>query len=886
MREATWLAALALACGAVAAALFWRALGPRTALLYGTDTVAHDYITLLYGWQELAGQRAIPLWCPYLFGGIPFIGAFAFCPFYPTQVLFALQPFNTAFTMQYVLAVALGAWTSAVWARSLRLGRPAALFAALLFAFSGHFLTLVYAGHLQKMMAIAWAPLVLAMAPRWSAGGPRGLRAALVGGFGLAMQLLASHTQIAYATAGAACVLAVVSMRRADADAPSPARQLGALARNGALVAIFALALSAAQTLPGIEMAAVSNRAGGVSFAEAVETSYPPRELWEFVLARVFGDSVRGSATPYFGFWGERIVSDYLGAWAVLLALIGLAAPARRLRWMLAALAGGSLVVGLGRYTPVYRWLHDWMPGFAKFRSPGTFMFVATAALVQLAAMGADWLLVELRAGEGPQSPLARGRARWRLWWPIAIALSAAVGGIFALAAPARAGALLGIGSTEQWQEHGAGLAHSVRIGGIQLFAGGLVLLLVMLGALGRRSRGQDSLRAGEGGGSPVRHACVWHGAWLALCAGALLLPLTANRHFIQFVPLDDYLRYLARYAADPFSRLGAPAPPRRTVPPNLLDNTVLLARVGSVAGYHPVFLGRYAALVEALGWYHPAFLRAYAVARVWAPPSIKLPSVEWRPAGPAGASVAQWVARRDPPYVWASGTPAIYTSRAEVLAAVAAQSDAHAARGDADRTGLAGVTLPQLDANWWAAPAGHVAAIEAVDAWRAGIAPAILFAEDRNAADGAAPRTGAPRDPRLSTLHALCGVAPVDVSVTSYRPGRIELRQAGGAARLFVVAENYAPGWKATDETGARLSVLAVNHAQLGVAAAQAHGRIVLAYAPASWRLGAFLSLAALAVAIMAAAPMRAGRGVLGAATKAGQRPAAAPTVEPCRRS
>ena len=179
-------------------------------------------------------------------------------------------------------------------------------------------------------------------------------------GFAMAMQLLASHTQIFYAT----LVTCVLYAALGAAGRGAWYRRLGVVAAGITTALAICVALSGAQLLPSLEMSAASNRAEGVRFEEAVETSYPPIELTEFVISRTFGDSVVRTQTPYFGYWGERIVSDYIGIPIVLLALGAAWLARRRLTWFLTGLVFGSLLVAFGKHTPLYRVLYEIVPGF------------------------------------------------------------------------------------------------------------------------------------------------------------------------------------------------------------------------------------------------------------------------------------------------------------------------------------------------------------------------------------------------------------------------------------------------------------------------------------------------------------------------------------------
>lgn len=417
--QATALARWLLRWGAGVVLLFFAVglYGPglgSARFVFGTDTVSHDYIMHYYAWvQSVSGKGELPLWNPYMFSGMPMIGSAAICPFYPSQWLYAIVPFNMAFTLQYVLALAVGGIGAGWWMRCLNHRRAVCVWAGALYMVSGHFLTLTHAGHLQKMIALGWVPVALgATIQIMKTGGSEQrrsdrLRAACLLGIALGMQLLATHPQVFYATA-AACVLQLIGL--ALYSVPWKAVMLGQSAANGstpgaaftrigraAVMSLLALAvcvaLSAVQLFPTMEMSALSNRAEGVSFEEATQTSYPPLELFEYAVPAIFGSSVKDYPTTYFGKWGERIVTDYVGLPVLILALTGLLGSRRKYRWFLLTLFLAGVIVGVGRYTPVYWLLWKTLPGFDGFRSPGTFMFLSNCGLIGLSALGLDYLL-------------------------------------------------------------------------------------------------------------------------------------------------------------------------------------------------------------------------------------------------------------------------------------------------------------------------------------------------------------------------------------------------------------------------------------------------------------------------------------------------------------
>ncbi len=355
--------------------------------LYGRDTVSHD--ALVHLWVQQAGEKSpgtIPLWMPGLQGGLPTLGAFLWTPFSPAAWPFLILEYPEAQKAAWILALWLAGCGGFLLGRNLRLGWAAALLLGSVYMLSGHVVTLIHAGHFQKVAALGFLPWAVAGSVMMSHphGWRRPMGGAALMAFGVGMMLLAGHPQIAYTglLTGFFSIAWWVALRRA-------ARQFW---WRSLIVYIagtaLGLSIGGAQLVPGMEMSALSNRGGGVSYREAVETSYPPGELMELLVPRWKGSSVRGDV--YTGGWGERIVSDYAGKAVIALALIALIGSIGRLRavlfWLL--MAGMWLLVGLGDSTPLYRAFYDYLPGFASFRSPGTFMAGAALSFAVLAAWG------------------------------------------------------------------------------------------------------------------------------------------------------------------------------------------------------------------------------------------------------------------------------------------------------------------------------------------------------------------------------------------------------------------------------------------------------------------------------------------------------------------
>jgi len=577
-----WIVLLAYL--ALAHLVFYPALRPGV-LLYGRDTLFHDYGLLFYNWSQIVEHGRLGLWNPDLFCGIPALGTFALCPFYPLSWLFAVLPFALAFTYQYVLDDWLaGLWT--YWAaRWMGLRRDAAFFGGLIFMVGGHLVTLAHAGHLQKVSAIAWMPLAFAAAT--AAMKERRWRPWLLCGVALALQLLASHTQIAYYTilflilwtlCGTGWQPVKHRTSNADQNAPigNPASALLFGCAGLALALAVAGGLSAAQMLPALETAPLTNRGAGIPFEAVVDTSYPPLEFAEHLLPSFLGDSTQGPK-GYWGQWGaERIVTDYMGLLPVLLLLYALAAGRRRDRWFWLAVILSSGVLAAGQFTPVFRVAYDWLPGLRHFRSPATVLvFIAWPAAI-LAAQGFDEFTDRV-----VRDPTCRRRYLLILIGA-AIALGAVV---LVIAAP-------GI----EWPGLGSlGLSLSRRpdssmaaiLASMQRSASFGALACLALAAL--TASAYFSAR-----GDKITYVM----AVGALFVLAFADPRLHESRYIRVLPLRPFQLFLTYHWADSILRT-LPQPVRGIETGNELSNRMMTRGIGSLHGYHPVHLQEYLDLLD-----------------------------------------------------------------------------------------------------------------------------------------------------------------------------------------------------------------------------------------------------------------------------------------------
>jgi len=359
-----------------------------------------------------------PLWDPYIGGGqAAFADGLHQMFFPPAMLLKFIGPEVLGFNLWVALPLpvaACGAW--AFFAR--RFSAAASALGAVAFALSGPILSSLDFPNLSWSAALM--PWVLWAVDRAVADTqPRAL--AMVA-LTVALQALAGEPVSLVATLIVAGLFAFVAAPSGFAEpAPAMLRRMIAVA----IGLVLGLLLAGIQLIPMQRAGALSERSAQIL---TDSWSLHPLALLETICLHLFGDYftipsvaaapwmplVNGGREPFF-------FSIYFGVPLLAIALLGLVAHLRR-RWTMfwVAAAIGSLLLGFGKYTPIYPFLRDHLPVLGSFRFPVKYLIVLSMAIASAAAAGWDALTA-------PREPSSNSFERARI---AAIAFAATVGAI------------------------------------------------------------------------------------------------------------------------------------------------------------------------------------------------------------------------------------------------------------------------------------------------------------------------------------------------------------------------------------------------------------------------------------------------------------------------
>jgi hypothetical protein len=348
-----------------------------------------DPIRVYYPWLDFARtvvrDGSLPLWNPFIFSGVPHLANSLTATLYPLAAFIYILPVWVAYSLQGFLHVFLAGLFMYLYLRKLGIGRDGALLGGFAFMFNGFFVGWLQFG--VFLYVAIWIPLVfLLMEYSWE----RQTAAwAMLCSLTLALSIYGGHAQVAYYLLMAA---GAYWLFRAGVDLAASRnagrRWLLRFSYLTGVVWIGAVLLSAAQTIPTLELAGLSGREG--EDIDALLTSGIPRfHFITMLMPDALGNPVDGI------WWGKHNYSEtsmYVGVWPLLLAVSAIALSRNKYVWFFFGLLVFAALMATA-FRPVAWPVLQLLPALDRFRGPGRIIFLADIALPVLAAYGFDAIL-------------------------------------------------------------------------------------------------------------------------------------------------------------------------------------------------------------------------------------------------------------------------------------------------------------------------------------------------------------------------------------------------------------------------------------------------------------------------------------------------------------
>lgn len=318
----------------------------------------------------------LPLWNPYIFGGMPLHAAAQGGVLFPLNWLFLAPPALAAINLVVIMAYALAGVGAYLYARQTGVCVFGACVTGLVWQWSGFLIGQI--GHTNIVQAASLLPWLLWAIDVYADSGRRS-RALIIAAL-IALQVFAGHPQ----TIVFSILLAVAYALYAALTARDNRRRR--LYFQSLILMPAGLALAAVQLLPTMELTRHSVRAAA-TYEFFSSYSLPPELLTLFVAPYLYGGGDGNLfRAEYVGaeFYGEYI--GYVGLATLALAFVALFIKPDRLTrfWGVALL--GSLALALGGFLPfdLYRLVY-YVPVLNLFRTPARHLMEVDFALAVLA---------------------------------------------------------------------------------------------------------------------------------------------------------------------------------------------------------------------------------------------------------------------------------------------------------------------------------------------------------------------------------------------------------------------------------------------------------------------------------------------------------------------
>jgi hypothetical protein len=384
-------------------------------------------------------------WTNGIFGGMPtyFIGGdYSKSIFYQIQeILYRL------FTLQgtYIFLYLLGAYILLI---SLRAGLWPSVLGAIAYAFFSYNILIIEAGHLAKIYALAFIPLMLGgMAVGFR---DRPWLGAALFSLGVGLELNANHFQITYYSAFIIGIYGIFEIVRAFRNNKIP--KFAVAVGLFLLLGVTAALTNTSRIWTSSDHAKETNRGGselttttdgvtakpetGLDRNYAFQWSYGKLESFTLLIPNFSGGASGGgaldndsevyktltrigvdqaNATQFTQslptYWGDQTFSggpSYAGAVLCFLFVLGLFFADKRYRWpyLISGIFCLTIAWG-GNFTVLNNLWFDYLPMFNKFRSLSMIMSLTQLCFVVIAALGLKGILDNKPAWNDFKKPLA-----------------------------------------------------------------------------------------------------------------------------------------------------------------------------------------------------------------------------------------------------------------------------------------------------------------------------------------------------------------------------------------------------------------------------------------------------------------------------------------------
>lgn len=275
------------------------------------NPIASDSISFIYPMRMLAidliTRGELPLWNSYILSGTPLLANFQSAPFSPTNIYYFLFDRLTAWNLQIISQHLIAAIACYFLLRHWRVGKKAAIFGSLIFAFSGF--NLLWSQWNAHTLTAAFLPLLILFSDKWFKNGS--WKNGLGISFFITLQLLSGYPQLVLYSLLSIFLLVLLCFQ-------FNRQWFWKLSFLGIYLAL-GFGMAALQLFPAYELINLSQRS-----VERIPLQWvflDPRETIAFLAPDFFGNH---ATQNYWGYKNYLSTIGFVGVVALIFALLGL----------------------------------------------------------------------------------------------------------------------------------------------------------------------------------------------------------------------------------------------------------------------------------------------------------------------------------------------------------------------------------------------------------------------------------------------------------------------------------------------------------------------------------------------------------------------------------
>ncbi|MCP4631489.1 MAG: hypothetical protein GY855_01075 [candidate division Zixibacteria bacterium] len=359
-------------------------------MLFGTDTIEAQVMFRTFLVNFVKTYHTLPLWNPYLYGGIPYVDAMHGDTFFPLSFVQFINPLYKSMGWKLVITAFFGGVIVFNYFKNLDFSPLISFLGGLFYLLNAFTISLIYAGHDGRMYISVLFPLLLLAIDRIFKKAD--IISLFIWSVVFSLLVLANHPQLAYFAmwgVGAYTVYSIVKMLREKVS-------ITWIAKASAIIIIgivIGLAGSIVQLLPQyIYVNKYSPRAEGEKdYQYSVSWSNHPEETMSLLNPKFSGDSIGGQDT----YWGRnpfKLNSDYAGFIPLLLAIVAIVYVRKSNIYFFAGIAVAAILYGLADHTPFFKLFYYLVPQVKSFRAASTIMFLYVFSIVYMAIFGIRYI--------------------------------------------------------------------------------------------------------------------------------------------------------------------------------------------------------------------------------------------------------------------------------------------------------------------------------------------------------------------------------------------------------------------------------------------------------------------------------------------------------------